>query len=655
MNFKHTLNFSNKENRLCFKSGNQNEIKSLPKTQDTEKLQRQITSGLKYGAGGYITGLSINDETGRKKTYTFSIGRNVRITVDQSQENKNQYIISDNEDANKQIKLDFSKTSKEFGVCSWEEHGQFLSKYDVKIKDQTIIIVKEPIAAMSEKKEHTDKRIRLSEKQAEKLTEKKVWIETRHHFPDGRFESGKKLGTKFTGIVIEPNGTIREGEWENGKLIKLLSEREPTRKDIEKFLQHISETIGIKIELYPNTKEKYNFKTLYVNANLLIKILTHTTLASAGYMRANKISIILHPSAQFWQYTKEGLDMKNNRMFLDHDNHDEDDLVKEINAAVKEHSKQSRAQGKITPPTTSPPVPSAQPQEIKQKKSEKSKCVEFSAEIKAKILSQKDKDKLGIKDAPDSIGPELRKKGKFPSLQQMAKIRQNHEFWDPNNAGVPLIEINELDLEKVVLTCGTKENSVKYLLKEFLRIDPKDIEDAPLGTYFIKKTPEGKKEYYRKITRLGKEIIGKFGKLHQEFENAVNKANPIMNSTVRLFIDENYRSYGENIYTYFKNPPEKRTSLPSYFSIHTSGKALDLQPFVMINGKVIPTFETIKTEKFDENGKEILRFKKTNMEDMLRAAISEEWTKHGGGRGFYTPKRNFHIDARNKRSQWGDW
>ncbi|MDP2643130.1 MAG: hypothetical protein Q8P62_04785 [Candidatus Peregrinibacteria bacterium] len=286
---------------------------------------------------------------------------------------------------------------------------------------------------------------------------------------------------------------------------------------------------------------------------------------------------------------------------------------------------------------------------------EKPKYFQLPHGVKLKILSQKDKASLRITETPDAIGPRLRRKKRFPNQKQMTDIRRNHEFWDPNNSGVPLIEINGKDLNKTVLVCGSNENPVEYKLKEFLRIDPKDINDAPPGSYFSENTGE----YYRGMTRLNPRIIEKFGRLHKELEDLVNSfpAIPTKNFltqfpnfasavsrrlkkgqrrlSVRLFIDENYRTYGENIYTYFKRPTAERRSLPSYFSIHTSRGALDLQTFILVDG---------------------IKIKGAEAESLLRQAITAEWNKHGGGRGFYPKRRSFHIDARNKKTQWGtEW
>ncbi len=285
---------------------------------------------------------------------------------------------------------------------------------------------------------------------------------------------------------------------------------------------------------------------------------------------------------------------------------------------------------------------------------EKQEYVTLPMGIKARILSQKEKTHLKIAEAPDKIGPRLRKKGVCPGPKQLAKIRANSEFYNPSKTDTPLVEINEKDLDKVILICGTKENPIKYTLKEFLRIDPKDISDAPPGTYFNRNG-----EYYRRITRLNPTIIQKFGRLHEEVEKVVSqrlspeitrilymvksavawavpslkipvKAPISSQRNVRLYIDENYRSYGENLCNYVKK--ETPGSDIKYGSRHPAGDALDLQTFILVDGRRV-------------EGREA--------EDILRDAISEEWKKHGGGRGFYTNHRNFHIDARIGTGQWG--
>lgn len=299
------------------------------------------------------------------------------------------------------------------------------------------------------------------------------------------------------------------------------------------------------------------------------------------------------------------------------------------------------------------PVISQTPASPKRpEKKEKQQYLTITNDIKAKILSQKEKDRLGIKEAPDLIGPKLRKKGKAPNEKQLAKIRKNSEFFNPNNTKAPLIEIDKEDLDKVVLTCGTKEKPVYYTLKEFLRIDAKDIEDAPKNTYL-----KVGNEYYRIITRLNPSIIKKFGRLHKELEDAANKPPtfPAKNLliegpkfiidaaskllikperlSVRLYIDENYRSYGENLANYVKKGATGKDI--KYKSRHTAGDALDLQTFIFVGNK-------------SRDGREA--------ESLIRKAINAEWDKHGGGRGFYTNSRNFHMDARNKKSQWGpEW
>ncbi len=307
--------------------------------------------------------------------------------------------------------------------------------------------------------------------------------------------------------------------------------------------------------------------------------------------------------------------------------------------------------------TTAPKKPTSTPKKAltrirAKEKPEKPKYFQLPNGIKARILSQREKNQRGITEARDTLGPKLRLRNKCPGPKQLEKIRKTSEFFDPNNAGTPLVEINEIDLDKTILTCGTPQDPVHYKLKEFLRIDPKDISDAPKGTYF---TIDG--QYYRKITRLNPAIIRKFGRLHQELEDLVNKfpefpkknlltqgprfmidaANQLLRGpkrvSVRLYIDENYRSYGENVCTYVKK--ETGGSDIKYGSIHTSGNALDLETFILINGKKI-------------NGKEA--------EILLRKAITAEWTKLGGGRGFYTTRRNFHMDSRNGVGQWGpEW
>lgn len=330
-------------------------------------------------------------------------------------------------------------------------------------------------------------------------------------------------------------------------------------------------------------------------------------------------------------------------------------LLEKLRAKQKREEREKELILDLSEQLRKPRAPKKRPA-ISQKP-ERQQYYELPMGIKAKILSQKEKDRRGIKETPDSIGPKLHKKGRYPSQRQMAEIRRNHEFWDPNNSGAPLIEINENDLDKPILVCGTKEAPVKYTLKEFLRIDPKDIGDAPKGTYFQKGN-----EYYRKITRLSPTIIQKFGRLHRELENIVNQtdtfplknltnnplreiptfllnaSNRMINGTghksVRIFIDENYRSYGENIYTYFKKTPEERSSKPSYFGRHASGDALDLRTFILVG---------------------VIRIGGRDAENLLRKAITAEWDKHGGGRGFYPTGRNFHMDARPKKGQWGNW
>jgi|GEM_PF-4657789 len=339
----------------------------------------------------------------------------------------------------------------------------------------------------------------------------------------------------------------------------------------------------------------------------------------------------------------------------------EKELILELSQKLKAKKKPEIPKAQPITPKAAPTKPKAPqktplvpltPQKATKKSPEKPKYFSLPKDIKARILSQREKIRLGIKENPDPIGHKLKRKGKTPTPEQLAKIRKNSEFLDTNNSGTPLVEIDQKDLDKVVLTCGTKKNPVNYKLKEFLRIDPKDIDDAPQGTHF-----EINGEYYRRITRLNPTIIQKFGRLHRELEDLVNKMPAFTNDknpnilkqgpefmgkaakklskgmdriSVRLYIDENYRSYGENLHNYTKKGTSGKAI--KYGSRHTAGDALDLQTHIIVDGK---------------------RIEGSEAENLLRQAIAAEWNKNGGGRGFYTNNRNFHIDARNKLAQWG--
>lgn len=342
---------------------------------------------------------------------------------------------------------------------------------------------------------------------------------------------------------------------------------------------------------------------------------------------------------------------------------DTPEKLKNLGASLAEglkntfHSKESlifTANKKLKTPKKAPNKPKEKP--------EKPRYFTLPKGIKLRILSQREKNKLGIKEARDTIAPKIKNQGRPISPAELATIRKTSEFWDPNNSGIPLSEVSEKDLDKVILICGTKKNPVKYKLKEFLRIDPKDIGDAPKGTYFEK---DKNGEYYRKITRLSPKIIEKFGRLHQELERVVNENTPkppkikgkkTRNSSrksVKLYIDENYRSYGENLCNYVKKGTVGEDL--KLYSQHIGGKALDLQTFIMIDGVKISTFVWVENGEKDKNGKPKLIRNPTKTEGILRKAVSAEWKKSGGGRGFYKNSRNFHIDARPKRGQWGKW
>ena len=279
---------------------------------------------------------------------------------------------------------------------------------------------------------------------------------------------------------------------------------------------------------------------------------------------------------------------------------------------------------------------------ISKKPPEKPKYFNFRG-LKLRILSKKEQERAGVTMAKDLIMPQLKKDRKFPSKEQVAQIRKRSEFYDPHNTGLPVVEVTKKDLDKVVSKYG-------YKLREFLKVDPKDLDCAKDGTCF-----DNVDEEYRRITRLDVRLIERFEELHAEVYRTVNgprrKNKKIPEKKIRLIVDEAFRPYGENLQNYFKKlegeaaeqskkqgktvrvqdlkPPKSRKKYPiSFGSMHTVGKALDIKKTFLVDGVEV-------SNNIVEKAAERLHDKRED------GGLG----KHGSA--------IIHIDSRAKKGTWG--
>ncbi|MFA6305106.1 MAG: hypothetical protein WC651_00025 [Candidatus Gracilibacteria bacterium] len=209
---------------------------------------------------------------------------------------------------------------------------------------------------------------------------------------------------------------------------------------------------------------------------------------------------------------------------------------------------------------------------------------------------------LGLSSAPDPIMPKLLKQRRYPSAEQLATIRKDSEFYAPNRRTIPLVEILPTDLEKKVSPYG-------YKIKDFVKIDPKDLLYATAYPYYVLNG-----QYYRKFARIDPKIIKRFDLVHEEVSKIVNppparrkrgqKPTPAPKpKKTKLTTDEGYRPYGENIQTYWEklrkdtDPSIKIEDLraprnPKRYAIkfrsrHVRGQAVDIKKNFIVNpGKI---------------------------------------------------------------------
>ena len=150
------------------------------------------------------------------------------------------------------------------------------------------------------------------------------------------------------------------------------------------------------------------------------------------------------------------------------------------------------------------------------------------------------------------------------SAQDLPKIQQLCEFYDAWHIGIPLVKIAPKDLEKRV--------SAHFKVKDFVRIDPKDLYLAKPG--FYQKEAE---EYYRTVARIDPELIKILEQIQDQVQKDENKhhkkGTPKVH--VKIHTNEGFRPYGENARTYWRDC-HGNAKCTHEKSQHISGMALDI-------------------------------------------------------------------------------
>ncbi len=170
------------------------------------------------------------------------------------------------------------------------------------------------------------------------------------------------------------------------------------------------------------------------------------------------------------------------------------------------------------------------------------------------------------------------------------KKPEKWEYYDPIKSGNPLLEIEKGDLDKQI--------SPHFTVKEFVRIDPKDLKYVKGGTYWTIQSGDNV-EYYRKYARIDRKLVA----LVESIRN---------DSGVIMVVNEGFRPYLEN-----KRMYDDRGGDKAYRSRHISGQALD----------------------FEYTDKRILKSALFLM-------------RNSGGIGLYSGKNALHIDCRRSKRRW---